>query len=88
MQNKEKSSYWYAWIIIGLIIGAIFGYYAAKESWFDGSAVGRVQKGGAVCVSACRSLNPGGDNYNGVDCNSGCDCLSKGGTYNSCWKYN
>lgn len=84
-KTEEKRSNWYVFLIVGILIGAVLGYYVATKGWLGENTVGRAARPG--CVGACGLLNPMEKTYNGVDCNRGCDCIGGGGTYNACWGF-
>lgn len=80
MLEKQKSNSWLMFLIIGMLIGSILGYYAASKGWLGQGAVGK-SPNYFTCQSACAQLGAPGD----VGCQSGCQCISSGGSYSDCW---
>jgi hypothetical protein len=48
--EEKKGSYWYVFVIIGILIGAILGYYASEKGLLKGTVVGKND-----CVDRCSS---------------------------------
>ena len=77
--EKESSNYWYAYVLIGLLIGAVLGYYARQEGWLNNEAVGKLSKirhtgtDASVCREECGAGRWTGwaDNINGWSCSCG-----------------
>ena len=89
IEEENKGNYWYVFLVIGLLLGAILGYYASQKGWLGSEAVGRRAEIPG-CFNACQTLDgnpPDGTKYNGKDCRQGCDCIGSGGSYNSCWGF-
>ena len=81
-KTEEKRSNWYVFLIIGILIGAVLGYYAATKGWLGENTVGRAPNY-FRCVQDCKIYGSPGD----VGCGSGCGCIANGGTYNGCWGF-
>jgi hypothetical protein len=72
--KEQNSNYWYVFLIIGILIGAVLGYYSSEKGLLSGKSIGKNLGEDlgedTICYLRCRAIAidqtcPGSLNRNG-----------------------